>query len=250
MKTAVVWLTEENRTTFRETLRRAGLVESDYLFILFRNDVLELPWPEVVAGAVAKCKEVEAKLLIVDTISQFAGFRGDSENNAGDALEAIQPLQEAAAAGIGIIVVRHERKGGGDIGESGRGSSAFAGAVDVLLALRRPEGNTRPTLRVLHAVSRFDGVPESLMIELRPEGYVSLGECTSIATQNAKQAILAILPKSEETAITLKALQEELPDEIKRTTLQDGLQELIEEGKANRRGAGKKKDPHLYWSRQ
>lgn len=248
MKTPVVWLTEENRTTFIETLRRAELLERDDLFVLFRNDVLGLPWPEVVAGAVAKCKETGARLLIVDTISQFVGFRGDSENNAGDALAAIEPLQEAAATGIGVIVVRHERKGGGDISQAGRGSTAFAGAVDVLLALHRPDGNTRPTLRVLHAVSRFDGVPESLMIELCAEGYVSRGECTSIATQDAKQAILAALPKSEEKAITFKALQDELPDEIKRTTAQEGLQKLIEEGKANRKSAGKKKDPYLYWA--
>jgi hypothetical protein len=49
----------------------------------------------------------------------------------------------AGSAGLAVLMLRHERKGGGEVGESGRGSSAFAGAVDVILQLKRPEGNTR-----------------------------------------------------------------------------------------------------------
>ena len=53
------------------------------------------------------------------------------------------------------------------MGESGRGSSAFGGAVDLVLNLRRPDGNTRGTLRVLKALSRFDETPPELVVELR-----------------------------------------------------------------------------------
>jgi hypothetical protein len=42
---------------------------------------------------------VGAGVLIVDTVSQFAGLRGDAENNSGDALAAVEPLQAAAAEG-------------------------------------------------------------------------------------------------------------------------------------------------------
>lgn len=48
---------------------------------------------------------------------------GDSENNAGDALAAMLPLQEAAGNGIAVIVLRHDRKSGGLVGESARESS-------------------------------------------------------------------------------------------------------------------------------
>lgn len=51
------------------------------------------------------------------------------------------PLQDAAHAGLTVIVCRHERKGGGDVGDSGRGSSATWGDVDIILQLRRPEGH-------------------------------------------------------------------------------------------------------------
>jgi hypothetical protein len=138
---------------------------------------------------------------VVDTLSQFAGLTGDKENNAGDALEAIQPLQEAAAEGIGVVLTRHERKSGGDVGDSGRGSSAFAGAVDIVLSLRKPEGNSKKTLRVLHALSRFSETPAELLIELRENTYVALGEPHEAALREAKDSIIAIAPKSEPEAV-------------------------------------------------
>ncbi|HEY5484444.1 MAG TPA: hypothetical protein VIK31_11660, partial [Propionibacteriaceae bacterium] len=57
----------------------------------------------------------------MDTLPQFAGLRGDAENNSGDALEAIGPLQLLAADGFAILVTRHDRKSGGEVGESARG---------------------------------------------------------------------------------------------------------------------------------
>src|ERR1700751_5262060 len=93
--------------------------------------------------------------VVVDTLPQFACLKGDSENNAGDALAAMHPLLRAAADGIGVILTRHERKSGGEVGDSGRGSTALAGAVDIVLSLRRPEGNANKTHRLLQALSRF-----------------------------------------------------------------------------------------------
>lgn len=164
-KTPVVFLTEQRPGTVREALRRADLLSRDDLHILYWHDTIGLAWPDVVHIAGDYCLKVGAKLLVVDTVSQFAGLRGDSENDAGAALETVQPLQELAALNIGICAVRQERKGGGEVGESGRGSSAFAGAADIVLALRRGEGNTRPTVRVIHALSRYDETPDSLVID-------------------------------------------------------------------------------------
>ena len=105
--------------------------------------------------------------MVVDTLPRFACLKGDSENNAGDALAAMHPLLRAAADGIGVILARHERKSGGEVGgwSPDGGSSAlagavdilpapstFAGAVDIVLSLRRPEGNANKTHRVLQAL--------------------------------------------------------------------------------------------------
>ena len=153
-----------------------------------------LSWPAVVAAAADHAVRVGAGVLIVDTVSQFAGLRGDAENNSGDALAAVEPLQAAAARGHAIVASRHERKGGGEVGESGRGSSAFSGAVDIVVAIRRGEGQTKPTVRVLHTLSRFSETPDTLVIDLTDGGYVALGTEGTVAVLEAERAILDRLP--------------------------------------------------------
>jgi len=108
----------------------------------------------------------------------------------------MQPLQEVAATyNLAIIIVRHERKSGGQVGDSGRGSSAFAGAVDIIVSIRRVEGNIRPTIRELHALSRFDETPDVLVVELtEDDGYRALGDKAAVAESEAREAILEAAP--------------------------------------------------------
>jgi hypothetical protein len=194
--TAVVYLTEERPATHREALRRAGLLHRPDLHLLYWHEVHTVPWPQLMAGVVPHCHAVGAGLLVVDTIAQWAGLRGDRENNSGDARAAVEPLQLAAATGLAVVSVRHERKGGGEVGASGRGSSAFEGAVDIVLALRRPEGRAGAGLRHLLALSRFDETPSELVIELKDGEYVALGTSDEVRAQAARRAVLDELRKS------------------------------------------------------
>ncbi len=178
-------------------------------------------------------------------LAQFAQLKGDAENDSGSALEAMEPLQEAAATGLGIIVVRHERKSGGEVGDAGRGSSAFGGAVDVVVSLRRPEGKSRRTIRAIQALSRFSETPGELMIELTPGGYVSLGSSHDVALGEAKEAILAAAPRSEGEAKELKVIT--LPADVKRATAQRAIQQLLACGHLARTGNGRRGSPFRYW---
>ena len=137
MQGPVVLLTEQGGTSFREALARAGLLERDDLHLALYRDLASLSWPDIVADAFVKAQEVGAVLLVVDTLPAVSGVRGDDENSAGRALEALEPLQVGAdTSRIGVIVSFHDRKGGGEVGESGRGSSAYAGAVDIILHVK------------------------------------------------------------------------------------------------------------------
>ena len=245
LKTPTVYLTEQPIVSFRQAMDRAGLLGRSDFHVLQHTDTRGMPWPEVIAAAVCECKRVGAMLLVIDTLPQFAGLKGDSENNSGDALTAMDPILQAAAEAIGIIVVRHERKSGGDIGDSGRGSSAFAGAADVVLSLRRPEGNAKKALRVLHALSRFSETPAELLVELTDSGYISLGEPGEAALREAKESILAILPDSEPEAVSIKELM--MSAKVPRATAQRAVKELTEEGVVARVGEGKKSKPFLYF---
>lgn len=258
----VVYLTEQPDTSFSVALRQAGLADSDDVLILSWKDTRRTNWPLVVALAAEKAKAERAVMLVVDTLPQFAGLTGDAENNAGAALGAMEPLQAVAADGLAVVVVRHDRKSGGDVGDSGRGSSAFGGAVDVVLSIRRVDGK-RPNARVIHALSRFPETPETAVVELRradssapdeptegPDEYVLVGEETAIIAEITAAAVLEHLPAGEDEAITGTELAAAIgATGGKRTTLYEVLGHLHDQGQLGRNGAGKKGDPFRWWIR-
>jgi putative DNA primase/helicase len=246
-ETKVVFLTEQPPASFRKALERADLLDREDLLILHWHDTRGVSWPDVARAAVAKAKEIGAMALFVDTLGQFAGIQGDGENSAGEAQKAMRPLQEAAAEGLAVVLTRHERKGGGEVGESGRGSSAFGGAVDIILSIRRAEGNVRPTVRVIESLSRFDETPSRLVIELTDDGYTSLGDATAFAEKEAMKAIVELLPSKEENAMPTDDILDELKKQgIKRTVSTGALAKLTESGTVRRIGAGKRGSPYRY----
>ena len=247
-KTKVIFLTEQSPASFRKALERADLLKREDVLVLHWHDTRGVDWPDVARAAVNKALEFEAGLLVVDTLGQFAGIRGDAENSAGAAHEAMKPLQEAAAKGLAVLLTRHERKGGGEVGESGRGSSAFGGAVDIILSIRRGEGNVRPTVRVIESLSRFDETPDKLVIELTEQDYRSLGDATAFAEEEAENAILEMLPSKPENAmVTTDVLDKLKEQDIKRTVATDALAKLSDTGKVRRVGEGKKGNPYRYY---
>ncbi len=236
VKTPVVYLTEERPPTFGSVLRRVGLEGSENLTVLLRQDARGLKWSEVVLGAVAKAQEVGAGVLVVDTVSDWAEIPGEGENASGVAYEAMRPLQDAAAGGLAVWVVRHDRKSGGELGDSSRGSSAFAGAADILLALRRANTAGHESRRILDGVGRFDDVLSKTLIELGPEAqYVVLGNQLEVERQEVKKAVLDILPRTFDAALTTQELLGNLGERASKSTLNRVLKELVEAGFIERR---------------
>lgn len=241
----VVVLTEQGPTSLREVLRRTRLQGRSDVHFLLHRDIRGEEWPAIVAAARAHCERVHAHVLMVDTLPAFAGLAGETENNAGDALEAMEPLMDCAAAGMAILVNRHRRKGGAvDIADEGRGSSAFSGAVDVILTLRRKSGMSRPAIRELLAASRFDETPEEMIVELDPErGYVALGTEQAIAAQEAEQAVLEILDGRDDGMPTKDVI--EAVGKVRRT-VERALENLQKAGMVRRLGEGGRKDPYRW----
>ena len=95
-ETAVVYLTEQNSPSFRAALTRADLLNREDFHVLAYKDTFGTNRPQVVEASARKCKEVSARLLVVDTVPQWAGLQGTSENDSGAALEALAPLQAVA----------------------------------------------------------------------------------------------------------------------------------------------------------
>ena len=75
-----------------------------------------------------------------------------------------------------------------------------------MLSLRRPEGNCKRNVRLLHAVSRFDETPEQQLIELTDQGFRSLGEPGDVAIEQERLNIIDALPNEEKKALDIDAL--------------------------------------------
>lgn len=245
----VVVLTEQGPTSLRAVLVRTELAERDDVHLLLHRDARGHRWRDVVATATAYCDKVRARVLVVDTLPAFAGLAGESENNAGDALEAMEPLLAAASNGLAVLVNRHRRKGAqggslaGDIADEGRGSGAFSGSVDVILSLRRPSGGGRSTIRELVAASRFDETPEKLLVEFADGSYVALGDEAAVESAEARSAVLELL-EDEVKGMTLAALTS--ASGKSRQTLQRVVNDLVATHDLEVRGRGVKGDPHRF----
>lgn len=245
--TRVVYLTEQQPGPFREALERAHLLDvGDEIRVLYRRDVSGYAWPALVAKVAADARDDGYGLLVVDTLGKLAGLK--DENDASEASKAMAPLQDAAHDGLAVLVLRHERKGGGEVGESARGSSAFSGDVDIILQLRRPEGNQPRNRRVIESLSRYGETPEKVVAELLDTGYHLLGEAEAVALGEAIEKVSALLGVeewAETNGPTLDELLKSVPD-LKRSTVQRALASLEGMGELVITGAGRRGDPRRF----
>jgi hypothetical protein len=251
----IVYLTEQSGPSFKRNLARAGLLGREDFHILLWTNVVGWRWDDVVAEAVRHAHVVGARVLIVDTLGQFSGMRGDSENSSGTAMVVMSPLQVAAAAGLAVLTSRHDRKSGGEVGDSGRGSSAYAGAVDIVLHLQRLPGERvgKERQRLLEGISRFEETADKLLIELdqqidgEPARYTAIGDVAEVRKQHLRVEILAHLPTSPGDALSTAELKESIS--VAPADLLRALWELMKEHLVVRVGSGKRGDAYRYHQR-
>ena len=241
-QTGSVLLTEENVGTLAEKVERWGVGE--VVHALTYHDAGGASWEVVVAEAVRYCHATGRRLLVVDTLAQWARLMGDSENDAGTALDQMRPLQAAAATGLAVLVVSHQRKSDGDHGEAIRGSNAIAGAVDVIVELERPRGLPSENLRAIKAVSRYTSTPAEVIVSLGEDGYHAEGDSLAVRVELERVRVVeavTALPGS-----TADALTGEL-DSLPRATVSRHLKALHAEELVKRTGNGKRNDPYVWW---
>jgi hypothetical protein len=247
-RTNVIYLTEQGDTSFAAELAQANLLDEERLTVLSYHDTSGLAFSAVIDAARAEANRCDAAVLIVDTFGQFSGLLGESENNAGDALAAIAPLQAAASSdNLAVIIARHDRKSGGEVGVSGRGSSALSGVSDIIVQLRAP-AERESTRRTLHTLSRFTETPPTLVIELTDHGYRALGNEAAVAFDAAVGELLGAIPNTEDSAKTFDSILAKCDGTaVRRSTAQSALKKLVEDRQVRRIGGGKKGDAYRYW---
>ena len=142
-----------------------------------------------------------------------------------------------------MLYIRHAGKSG-----RARGSSQFEAEGDIILTLKRPEGNQKENVRVLEGIGRYDDIPRKLNVELTEEGYVALGSNGQVQFGKAVEVIKLRLPQTSESAISQDELFEEIREEdVSKKTMQRALKWLVEQKTVHEEGEGVKGDPYRYW---
>ena len=238
--TPVVYVSEENAATLAHKLPASPDVR-----ILTRDNAWPKPdWTELVSAVVNEATECGAGLVVIDTLAFWAAMAAEREKDAGAAQRVMQPILDAARLGIGFVIPVHQRKGDGDDGEGLRGSSAFAGAADIVIELER---TTNPRQRALLTLSRYPSTPGTLVVSRDPAtgAWAVVGETADRGDARMiadRQALLDAL--SDGDALTRMELQGKLgaPELQWHKTLDDLQHEHI----IARSGAGKKGDPYRW----
>jgi DNA-binding transcriptional ArsR family regulator len=254
----VLLLSEERRDTLAEKARILGIVsfppptspsggnnKNRPLHVLMRHDAGAVAWPELVRQAMTYCHQHKLGVLVIDTWDRWTSLRGDSENAAGAVNEALEPLQYAAASGLAVLIVTHQRKSAGEFGDAVRGSNALVGGVDTVVELERPLASFAlgAHARVLRAVSRFSSTPEELFLEL---DEVNNGFTVIESPEQVKAAAERMRVADVAGGGTSKEIAEEV--ELPEPTVRRHLKALQEAGHLERAGSGKRGDP-FRWTR-
>ena len=241
-KSTIAYLTEENDPTFARGLEKAGLLDAENFHLLQWADVAKLGWFKMAEVLRKDLALLGANLLVVDTFPQFA-FQGDeSENDAGAVLRALAPVQLITRLGVGVVLVRHERKAGGGVGKAGRGSTAFGGGVDIILQVRRRGSAANTPDRIIYGLSRFDETPEETKITLDPErGYLFSDGRTMVESALADDATLEVF---NGTPLTIDEVAARM--KVKRTTAQRVVTNLAARGLLTQVGKGRRGEPKRF----
>ncbi len=241
----ILYCTEEGRKTYRAFLARTGLTEAEDLEVLFLGKVpRDLPWNSVVNLILQHAMRINATVVIFDTLTRWARIPADKENDPGTAATAMEPLEAMRAVGIAVMAVFHDRKSGGEIGDSQRGSSAFGGAADIILQLQRPGTNGHPNRRELQQLGRFDD-PGTWVIDWVDGHYELVGADLNVESGITKKNIAQQLSKNT-AAVDVATLAAQLGVSPSLGTFVRALKELSEDKSIARYGNGVKGSPYTY----
>ncbi|MGH2353069.1 MAG: AAA family ATPase, partial [Chloroflexota bacterium] len=240
----VLWLTEEGRS-FAATARRFGIAPG-LVDVLRRDQVPAANWPDLVRVIRQEAWRRRCAYVIVDTVRAWCP-QAEQTPEGANAVVNLARQEWAERAGLGVVFVHHDRKGGGEYGEGVSGTYGLVGAVDILVELRRVRGQS-DARRML--VSRRFG-EQDRTARLEGTRYVLVGEGAPDDTEAPAPVIpdylretLAAIRAAGDDGLTKVAVQR--VTSAAAATVASRLEALEALAVIGRQGAGKKRDP-LRW---
>jgi hypothetical protein len=152
--------------TGKEPIEELRLITREHWSRFVYTDFLTKLEEEILRSADYTC-------LVIDTLHTIARMEDERDASEVNKLGNLT-LDVASRNNLALVLGRHDRKSGGEVGVSGRSSIQLSGLVDVILHLVRVpnQGNQRK----LETISRVPGLPNEQIIELVDGSYLNHGE--------------------------------------------------------------------------
>jgi hypothetical protein len=246
----VLVVSEEGSALWAQRRDKLGI--SDHVHIItrpFRARLSRVEWADFIEHLAAIVEAEKFDLVVLDPLASLWPVR--DENDAADVLSALAPLSALTAAGAGVLLIHHPRKGDASEAQASRGSGALTAHVDAIVELRRfaaqQNGDRR---RVLRCYSRFDSMPDDVVIELGENGYRAVGTNADAKREDRIPIIRSILASNSD-GMTVEAVREAWPEDDTaprpgKTKLRDELELGVAEQRWSREGDGVRSNPHRY----
>jgi hypothetical protein len=243
----VLYVTEESQSDWAYRRDDLGLSDNAYFLVRpFRSKPSWSDWHTFLNWLRQQRERRRFDLLVFDTLSGLWPVR--DENDAAQVQAALMPLRDLGND-VALLLVHHLRKGDGVELTASRGSGALPAYCDTLLELRRfTAGDYRDTRRNLTAVGRKTD-PSEDTLQLKPEGYVSLGDSAEARARELTRTLIELLPNAA-PGMALSAVLDLWPGEARpnRTRLYAALNRAVETGEVRVAGNGRRGDPFTYWT--
>lgn len=196
----VVLLSEEPRSMWALRLRTLGGDWSGLQIVCGLGADPELLLERAVYGP--------EQAVVVDTLRNLLRIQDEKDNS--EVARVVNPWTAAArAAGKTLVMVHHQRKGGGDHGEGISGAHALLGSFDIAIELKFDP--LHPDRRLLESHPRLVDRQE-VVYEKRGLDFVILGEPHALGAEELKRRVfdeLSIAPQP--TKAILEAMGDPVP---------------------------------------
>jgi len=243
---SVLWVSEQDGLSLKETLARAGLMADDQRLervrIIRRGLLIGRRWSDVVRDLTEIVRRRRVRVVLIDTLFGLAGVRGEDENKAGIIHDVLAPFDAILALGAAVVYGRHSNRQADtskstDPFLSGRGSSAVDGAVDSGILVRKETEGTR----LIYWAGRF-GEEGRMRIEYRDGLYVPSENQEARPPQSVDRTMDEVLTAVPFVgAISQRAIEEATG--ISQSTVHRRLARLVSEGSVERVVDGYRRRP-------
>lgn len=229
---------EGRRRDIRAHFRQLGATAADPLWVL----VDQAP-KNIVAAVQTRALAERPDLIIIDTMQRF--LRAKSTDDYAEMTLLFDPVLEIARkSGAAVLLITHSSKAEKSGMDAILGSTAIAGSVDTAILLTRSA-----RYRTIETIQRTGAdMDETLLVLDETTGRLQLGGSRAIADQGlvTEQLHAALVDAGE--PLTQPELFERV--EARRTVKLAALKVLLSGNhgnyKANRLGAGTRKEPYRY----